>query len=568
MTEDFNLNRAYVEALTDKALEDVKLPHPLVDISIWHLLTVAEDQVRMLFAGWIPKEKIQILSFVNNTKYSLRHSINLVLKKASNDKVSLPKRTIPDSYEQAFTLLEAATKYESLCRLIASTYNSRGVFVKEEDGYKLEYNNSVDIRYSVLEGIGHGADITTDITGILHRWLTVQPEHPEEKLIVSKICDSSRVKKGRVTYNYIGHIAYGISQQVPQREEIIPDEFEFSWGKSYKTHALINSLLVRCLYHVFTVELIAKKLKLKGGAESSLVLLVSRQELCNDLQVLADFKDEEVNCFIDMLTYGNKSRTPDLALQPLYLSKSGLFMIPCYQILNSNLQRNLLALVAKTDPKKFDKQSSYFENHMISRIEPYLKQWNYYLLNTEFQVHKVKEEVDVLLLDEGSKTILLLELRWILQPGDAREVYNKIKATSSKVDQLSRKICFFENNITDNINRGFGGKIDINAPSDWKVRGVVVIQGFGGTASHQENIPIITLDVFCKGIQEFECLHSLYLWIKGLSWLPIEGKHYKTETIVEKNDLVEVSRIAARQIADQQTYSESLQNDIANHTTT
>lgn len=568
MTEDHKLNRSSVEALADKSLDNVALPHPLVDVSIWHLLTAAEDQVRMIFAGWVPKKQSHILH-IDQLKYSLRHSVNHILKSASNDKVSLPKKTVAKSYEQASELLHEALKYEGLCRLIASTYNSRGSFIRDNNNYKFEYSNLVDIRYSVLEGLGHGADASADITGILHRWLTAtDAESIEEKVILSKIRDSARIRNRKVTYSYLGHIAYGISQQVPQREKVIPDEFEFSWGKSYTTQALINSLLIRCLYHVLTVEITARKLNIKGGAESCLLLLISREQLCNDLQQLADFTNEQVHCFIDILIYGNKSKTPDLALQPLYLATGGLLIVPCYHILNSNIQRNLLALLAKTEPKRFDSQSSCFEDQMISIIEPLLKNWQFHLLNTEFSVNKVKEEIDVLILDEINKTILLLEFRWILQPGDAREVHNKIKATSSKVNQLSRKVDFFEKNLVQNIKRGFDGAVNVGNASEWNVHGIVVIQGFGGTGSHLDEIPIITLDIFRKGLREFKCLHSLYLWIKGLSWLPEEGKHFEIETVVEGNDLVEVSRIAAVNIADQIRYSESLNENIALHTPT
>ncbi|ELB2008424.1 hypothetical protein QNZ70_004536 [Vibrio parahaemolyticus] len=568
MANDYDTNRNEIDTLADQALENLEPPHPLLDISVWHLLTTAEDQIRMFFAGWIPNKQLHLLSIVDNLKYALRHSISDVSKKTKNEKITLPQKTIPKAYEQASKLLIASEKYETLSRLIASTYNSRGKFIKSGEDYELEYSDLVDIRYSVLEGLGHGADVSPDITGVLHRWLTIESKNYEEQLIATKIFESVRVKKGRVAYKYNEHVAYGIAKQIPQRDEVIPDDFVFSWGAAYKTHALINSLLVRCLYHVLAVEFAARKLSLKGGAESSLLLVISKEQLCTDLQQLANFSDQDVCAFIDMLTYGNNALTPDIALQPLFLSKSGLLMIPCYHILNSNVQRNLLALLAKISPKKFDTQSSCFENHMVSKIQPSLKNWNQTVLNKEFKVRGQKEEIDGLILDKQNKTILLLELRWILQPGDAREVYNKIKVTSEKVDQLSRKINFVKKNFSEIVSRAFGESIDVSKENDWCVKGVVVVQGFGGTVSHDEDIPVVTMDILCKGLRKFNKLDSLYLWIKQLSWLPVQGIHFDVENVIEDNELVKVSRLAARTLVNQLEFTSSLQKNIAENSTT
>ncbi|WP_331353087.1 hypothetical protein [Cellvibrio sp. UBA7671] len=565
MTKEFEENRSNIDALADKALDSIVAPHALLDISVWHLLTVAEDQVRMIFAGWIEIDEKAFFHIVDGFKYSLKHSITHVYKKSIHEKITLPQKTIPDAYKKAALLLAASEKYESISRLIASTYNQRGTFVKVNDGYKLENSEFVDIRYSVLEGLGHGADPTPDITGVLHYWLTNNSSLEEERLIASSIYDSVRLSKGRVTYYYQGQVAYEVSRRIPQRDKIIPDEFSFSWGKDYKTHALINSLLIRCFYHVLAIEIAARKFGIKGGAESSLLLIVTKQQLCADIQELADFADKEVYEFINMLTYGRNTKTPDIALQPLFLSKSGFFMIPCYQVLNTNIQRNLLTLLAKINPNNFDSQSSLFEKDMTSKIENSLNEWKYKNLNKEFKFGEKKEEIDGFILDEINKTILLMELRWILQPGDAREVYNKIKSVLSKVDQLSRKIDFVKDNFSEIIVRSFGDHIDISQPSEWKVKGVVLIQGYAGTSSPQEDIPIVTVDVFCKGIKQFKDLHAFYVWIKCLIWLPVEGEHFDVEAIIEDNDFVQVSRTVAKVLVNQRQYTESLQKSILDH---
>lgn len=562
MSEDETFIRQEVEQLIDEGLAKVSFVHPLADISIWHLLTVVEDRVRFLFNGYIEKDEMDFYSIIDESKYELRHAIVQVLKSSSNTSVTLPDKTNPSLYERAAELLKEAGTYEKLSRIVASTYSSDCYFKKVTSGYKLEGQSRGDFRYSVLEVLGHGSDMDPDVTGVLYEWLQNGANNVEGQCILDSLTNSGRVKKSKVVYEYQPSIAYGIATELPQREMIIPEGFEFDWGGAFETHAMINSLMVRCLYHVLSVELVARKKQIRGGGDSSLVLILTKEQLIADIQVLANFEYETICKFVEMLTFGNKAITPDIALQPLYFSKSRLFMIPCYHILNCNIQRNLLSLLAKIDDRKFDKQSGIFEKSMVSQLEVPLQNWKHYSLNKEYKVNGVKEEIDGLIIDKNSKTVLLMELRWVLQPGDVREVYNKIKATSSKVNQLARKIAFVEENLSEIILRTTGCLNDFLITDNWQVKGVVVIQGFGGTVSKHETIPIVTLDIFIKAVINSNSLRELHSWLNGLSWLPREDHDFKLDEIEESNGLVNIYRTAVSLLVNKQQYSNYLDDNI------
>lgn len=562
MSEDGAFIRQEVELLIDEGLAKVSFLHPLADISIWHLFTVSEDRIRLLFNGYIKKDEMDFYSIIDESKYELRHAITQVLNSSSNTSITLPDKTNPTLYERAAELLQEAGTYENLSRIVASTYSSDCYFKKVASGYKLEGQSRGGFRYSVLEVLGHGSNMEPDVTGVLYEWLQNGAYNVEGQFILESLTNSGRIKRSKVIYDYQPSIACGIASQLPQREIIIPEGFKFDWGGSFETHVMINSLMVRCLYHVLSIELVARKNQIRGGGESSLVLILTKEQLIADIQVLADFEYETICKFVEMLTFGNKAITPDIALQPLYFSKSGQFMIPCYHILNSNIQRNLLSLLAKIDKKQFDKQSDIFEKIMISQLEVSLQSWKHYSLNKEYKVNGVKEEIDGLIIDKNSKTVLLMELRWILQPGDVREVYNKIKATSSKVNQLARKITFVEDNLSEIILRTTGCLNDFLISDNWQVKGVVVIQGFGGTVSQHESIPIVTLDIFKKAIINSNSLRELHSWINGLSWLPSEDHDFKLDEIKESNGLVNIFRTAVSLLVNKQQYSNYLDGNI------
>ncbi|ENM5747496.1 hypothetical protein V9R52_003346, partial [Vibrio mimicus] len=137
-----------------------------------------------------------------------------------------------------------------------------------------------------------------------------------------------------------------------------------------------------------------------------------------------------------------------------------------------------------------------------------------------------------------------LELRWILQPGDAREVYNKIKVVQQKVQQLSRKIQFVDKNRKEVINRLFADYDNESDYSSWNIEGFVVVQGFGGAVSEDDDIPVITLDVLREGFQNFEHLKELVYWVKSLEWLPRENVHFSKTIHTEHVNTIPLSRLA------------------------
>ncbi|MDG2841169.1 hypothetical protein [Vibrio parahaemolyticus] len=543
MTSQEIVHISEVENIVDEEFDGFDLPHPLKDISVWHLLTVGEDRLRMLFSGIVDKDPMDLFVFANDYKYSLRHCMKRVTDLSMNEKISLPKDTIPQAYIKSSNLIEAGCKYEALSRLIMAVYNDSGNFIKDGSGYKLEYSSRLDARYSALEALGHGGESSPDITGLLHYWLR-NDDDIEIASILSEMLNSAKVKKRKVTYQYNAKALAKIYKYIPQREEIIPREFVFPWGGGFETQSLVNSLLIRCFYHILTVHKVAEQKKIKGGADSSLLLSMSKDELCNDLEYLADIGRKNVMKFIDFLTYGHNTEAPDPALQPLYRTKTDLLLIPCLHILTSNVQRNILSLSARIMKSDFDRQSQVFEDKMVENLSKEINKWKYVALNKEIKIKKQKEEIDVLIIDERTKTILLLELRWILQPGDAREVYNKIKVVQQKVQQLSRKIQFVDKNRKEVINRLFADYDNESDYSSWNIEGFVVVQGFGGAVSEDDDIPVITLDVLREGFQNFEHLKELVYWVKSLEWLPRENVHFSKTIHTEHVNTIPLSRLA------------------------
>jgi len=128
------------------------------------------------------------------------------------------------------------------------------------------------------------------------------------------------------------------------------------------------------------------------------------------------------------------------------------------------------------------------------------------------------EEVDLVLIDDCAQAILFGELRWMLQPGDVREVLNRKKVIKEKVVQASRKVAGARAALPDVLKR-LGLR-----PGDWTINGVVIIEGYGGAASDDPKmLPVVPHDVFLRAIARCPDLNHAHAVLGSPLWLPREG---------------------------------------------
>ncbi|WFC14318.1 hypothetical protein [Aeromonas salmonicida] len=534
------MNDNLLQELENKVDQDYNnsiVPHRIFDIAAWHLLTVSEDMARFHFNHTIEIEPEQIFVYMHFNAYALKNALGLISKKTEKSKVTLNKKLNGDFYSQYRTLFDTSLKYEKTSRLIMGAYVNNYRIERHNDIYNLIYNSGlVDPRYGALEVLNHGKKDEGDITGVLYHLFG---NFCSDQKLVNLIRRDAAIKNRLVTYEYTAELALYICKMFPQRENLIPNEFVFPWGGWRETQALINSLLIRCMYHVVTVEMLATSIHpITGGGVESLVLQITALELRAHLSFFADVGDEKIDSFINHLTYGYLSKNPDPSLQPILKLENGELLLPCYSILNNNLQRNVLSLLSRVNPNSFNAQSSLFEKCMVDDLLQIKDYWSDVFFNEIVASNKRKEEIDVLLFDKANKFILAVELRWVTPPGDAREVHNKSNACREKVEQISRKVNFIRVNLHDVINVRVISE-DLDDCSEWRVEGIVIIKGYGGVSSNIESIPMMTADVFLANASKFKSLPQLYAWAKSLSWLPNEGEHFDIlEEIINVDDVI------------------------------
>ena len=249
------------------------------------------------------------------------------------------------------------------------------------------------------------------------------------------------------------------------------------------------------------------------------------ERLSHEIARISGIPKELSARIIASLTFGVGTSTPDPALQPLVPIGEEELAIPGIFILSSNWPRNMLALHARVSPETFDANSAIFEKRMIAALEDRLPHHFERRANVRIPTSNASEEIDLVLIDPQSCTILICELRWMIQPGDAREVLNRKRAVRQKVSQARRKLHRVRASMPD-ATRSLGLKSSLN----WTIYGVVVIEGFGGASSeHPKEIPVVPVDIFVMMLCNVPRLDYAHAVLSSPLWLPQEGVDYERE---------------------------------------
>jgi hypothetical protein len=520
---------AQLEALLDQTYLRRPIPHPNQILAIWYCLTASEDAQRCMFTDLGAQlEFSRIIFYLDRYKYSMRYALDRIAREAEDRAVApVPRRVLAKYVKIASELMFAGIDHALASQLCSALHSGSASAFEGDDAWRVEIDAvRHDKEYGALEMIGAAKRTTVDFATLLFHWIRNPSETPR---IVNLIADSVKRRGDLLEYAYDGDLAVQLAQHVPEQPALLPAQWRFSWGSASDTTLLTNALALRCIYHIVAVHFGAGVRGLRGGGVSNIVLVVSRDQLVQDIRLMSSLSESKVRSFCKFLTWGFGTATPDPALQPLVPLAEGALAIPCLHLLSSDQPRNLLSLLARTDSPSFHSQSHLFESDMVAVLRSCSPPAGVLVqTNCKVVIDGDEEEIDAIFISEPERRIVICELRWMLGPGDPREVQNRKKVCLEKVTQLKRKVELASKRPDVLATTIFGLK---PAAIDWIVDGAVLIAGFAGTRSPDPRFPIMPVRLFELALNQASSLAALTEWYQGFSWLPKEGRHF---TVVEQ----------------------------------
>jgi len=553
-----------VEKLIDKKYFDRPLPHPNSALAKWYFLIAAEDMQQFMLSRNDGISSGSIEYFIDRVKYSLKYGLARIEKECiDSSRQILPRRVNGFNYERGFELLESGNEYSAGSQICSSAHNETVILRETENEIRLVVDEKYHQKgYALLEMIGHQPSDSVSFMQIIFSLVHLDDEIP---FIVERIADGVKLKGKMLSYEYDSYLAADLSTIFPQPPFLIPDDWKFEWGGRYETTLLLNSLSLRCAYHFLAIYFSARKRNLSGGGCNDLVLVIQKEELYHDIEILSSLPHEVIQIFVDKITYGVGVKSPDPALQPIIPLGGNLLAIAPLHILSCHLERNLLALHARTNSREFNAMSAAFEDVMTARIIAGLTdKWSYIDANVTWAIDGEKEEMDILIADVSNRRLLVCELRWTIQPGDPREVQQRKEYCFEKVVQLRRKVEWLRPNIVKAVSEIFKISTEECAGA-WQVDGVVVIDGFGGVQSKDDAYPIIPAKIFEFAMDKISSLNQFNDWIKSLDWLPQENVYFEMKDRRIQLEGVDIAYEGMEVIQERPQYFDYIASTIARY---
>jgi hypothetical protein len=135
-------------------------------------------------------------------------------------------------------------------------------------------------------------------------------------------------------------------------------------------------------------------------------------------------------------------------------------------------------------------------------------------------------EVDAILVDAESALILVIEMRWFLEPSEVREVADRERDGAAKAGQAQRK--------RDAVRRALQATLReigvADAERAWTVEAVTVFDNYLPTPAGDE-IPFVSHRAFISGIYQETALSGLWQWLQRGDWLPRRDVHFRVEPV-------------------------------------
>ena len=507
-----NISVADIEKEIDKGFEKSPLKSLAKFQAIWTLLSVLDFEYFRL-----KNSKVCSTNYINSATDLLLNSLTHPLRilQLNTDVTSegrLKKEYNNEHYSYAKDWLEKSLQYNEMCTLFPLYYRKYIIF--EVDGNLLKYDWSADIdfryeaynRIYIKDGVGYNKSIDSKaIIELISPY--VESYHSEFKLDLSPEVIKSLTM---------------ICGEVLNDRFTLPDEWEttnFTLGSYKRVIQILKSILV--------ARSLVRDLLLHDGLDVSgyvsTVWLIEKDDLTELLESCCSVCKVEIQSIIDILIFGNADiKKPDIALQPIVDLGKGCLALSPFVWNNFDAERNLCVLLnmIKVEKKLYSQLVNNKENVLRMEILEFIKEHNL-PYNTEFG-ELSNTDLDLAIIDRANKICMCIELKWFIEPAEAREIHEKNEELTKGIQQAKIFNGLYKNNDSKLIND------TLKIESNYDFFSIVGTRNWIGNYDVQDSdIPIIKIFHLLEKLNELHSLSELKSWLFNRNYLPKEGDDYE-----------------------------------------
>lgn len=518
-----------IEMGIDAHYASYALTSDIRDLVAWRVLTVSEDHclfifydlIKMGYGNLTQSHMLNVSESLEVNKLAVKSMLLRMEKECSYKGIETYEDKIsPSVYEKISSLYKASFDYSHICTLFVSRYKNLTNTEVRRNEIKFKYNK-VDLEYSILH---HHLSYNPTGDGkspfqVLYELMFINESNP----LLQDLMLDTHDKTTLINYAYKEKLISFIKNEMVDHVVDIDSTWVLPCSTMASFREYFKTLVALCIYHIVAIHYNSTRFKIKGYGLDQRVLRIEKEALINLIKNNSTLSLEEIKNITDFLTYGKNVNNPDPALQPLIMTSTGI-LIPCFLVVTSNFDRNVLTLHSRWDEKHFHGISHLFEKRMTHDLTTDIEGKYFYKKNIMLP-NKDGGEIDLIIADKHTKTILVCELRWMIQPSEPNEIFNRQKVclektaqAQKKVEAANRNLCFLLKSMGE----------DAQYPNDWSVKGVVILEGYSGLMSSSD-IVIIPKKVFVRIMKGSKSLSEMSDLLSSYKWLP-DNKYGKLTT--------------------------------------
>jgi hypothetical protein len=253
----------------------------------------------------------------------------------------------------------------------------------------------------------------------------------------------------------------------------------------------------------------------------SAVLIRSRPRWADILSRLSGVSQKECQTIVGDLTF-DFSRSLDLHVHPFVpLDTSILKLAVAPQFpLHSRLDENILRVCSMLRPTVFDATSLEKESETLIALQA---THSLHSLQGPIALPKPNPDIDLIVADESSSTIVIAELKWIRKTTRPIELIDRDADVLKGIKQL-RQVRDFLLETPSYLSSQ--GKLPRPVSEYRNVYFTLVARDHWLWIDPEDDIAIVEFEAFSSALTRSESLHSAMSDLLKYVWLPVEGRDF------------------------------------------
>lgn len=260
--------------------------------------------------------------------------------------------------------------------------------------------------------------------------------------------------------------------------------------------------------------------------ESSLVMVKSRPEWINRLSNISTVPKDTCDTIVRDLTLRPENRSfTSLCITPFVPldSRDDTLAIAPQFPLTSAVDENALRQFSYTFPALFSAQNTQKEESMRSQLRDANSG---YKVDFSVPLPDGSTEIDVLIEDVTTSTVVLGELKWLRKPYKPLERLEREKDLEKGISQLELIRAYGRAHPGFLLERG---KLSRRLSDYDKVHHILLVRDYWHWVKPNDTTAVVDFDEFLAQLRASTSLRDLMAALLSYGWLPIEGQQFNVD---------------------------------------